>query len=88
MKINTEKPIVENNFKRFVDLCYPDASEEQIEHMRVVFFSGAWWLLSFSMMELDEGTEETDKDVLLMAEVHNELATYTASVAARGRLKN
>ena len=85
--VNLERPIVERNFQRFIEMCYPTATPEQVDQIRIAYYSGAWWLLSFQLGTLADGQEETAEDLALMEEIHKEIETFVASIAARGRTK-
>ena len=75
---------VEQAFQHFVAMAFKDVTQSQIEAMRVVWFSGAWWLLQHTMAKLTDDEEPTAADLEMMESIHTELETFVAALAAKG----
>jgi hypothetical protein len=61
----------------------PDASEVQINEMRLAYFAGAQHLFASINSIMEEGEEPTDADLRRMTLISDELAAFADVLAAR-----
>lgn len=60
---------------------YPTVSPDSIQgqELKQAFYSGAYCLFNWFMVQLDEDAEPTDADVDRVEVMHNEIASYMTS---------
>jgi hypothetical protein len=63
-----------NDFR--VKVIPKDAPPVQLSEMRRAFFAGAWAHYSIIMNSLDAGSEATDKDLVMMADLDAEMREF------------
>lgn len=69
--------LLETEWMTFRNAVIPrDAGSAQLQDMRRAFYGGAWALYSLMMNSLDPGTEDTPKDVELMAKLDAEMREF------------
>jgi len=54
----------------------PDVSQTQLREMRKAFFSGAAGLFTYIINILEPGKEATEKDLIMMDDISNELNDF------------
>lgn len=64
-----------------------DAPEAQIQEMRTCFYAGAHHLFHYIMQVMEPGTEATDKDLDVMAAIHNELTAFRAVLVMQAAIQ-
>lgn len=68
--------LVDEAFKVFQRMVYPDAPPDQVAAMRTCFFAGAAELYAIQMAGMDDGVPETDGDVEFFGQVVDEITRF------------
>jgi hypothetical protein len=72
--------IINEQWEEFSKKVIPDtASDNQRKAMKRAFYGGAGSLLFSIVGLLDADSEPTDKDLLMMTSIHNELENFSAA---------
>lgn len=64
-----------------------DASEQQISDMRIAFFAGAQHLFGSMIKMLEDGSDETEKDIGRMCKIQAELDEFIEEFKKRYNIK-
>jgi hypothetical protein len=75
-KMARQGRLIDECFKTFQRLCYPDAPPDQVATMRVCFFAGAAELNAVLLAGLDDGSGETAGDMAFMSQWQEELERF------------
>ncbi len=85
-KLIDEGKLIEAGFQGLLLAVIPEnASQIQIEEMRIAFFSGAQHLFGAIMSSLDEDEEPTEEDMQRMANISEELDRFANYLELRAR---
>jgi len=83
-RLTQEGKLVEAGWAAFRHLVVPaDASDVQVDEMRLAFFAGADHLFTSMMSMLDPGEDPTTADLTRMDKMHAELAQFRDSLRER-----
>jgi len=63
----------------------PDAPEIQINEMRMAFMAGAQHVFASMMSFMDPGEEPTERDMMRVEQLHNELDAFRKEMELRVR---
>lgn len=83
-RLMDEGKVIEGGWQGFRALVLaPDASETQVNEMRLAFYAGAQHLWGSIMTTLDKGDEASPRDLRRMDHIHAELAAFAKEVELR-----
>ena len=84
-KLARQGRLIDEAFKAFQRMVFPGATPDQVHAMRVCFFAGGQEVFTLFMAGLDDGTSETDGDLLFMSHWTQELETFHARTIAAAK---